>query len=134
MGVKCTKSAMLNFAVPGVVGNSDPPVPLPPPGVLKSGSPRTGGGSSVGSPEIEPRRRGDDGRSIDVEDAILPSPLPLALDEVVESWNSTRAAHSPAGLRPCDERAGLGELASSRSKSAASSLPPPTPGGCDDDS
>ena len=123
---------MLNFAVPGVVGgNSDPPVPRRPPGVLKSGSPRTGGGSRVGSPEIEPPRRGDGGgwRSIDAEEV---PPLPLAFDDVSESWNSTRAVASIPGLRACETRAGLGELASSRSISAASSLPPTAPGGFDD--
>ena len=132
VGVKCIKSAMLNFAVPGVVGGKSE-VPTPPPGVLKNGSSRTGGGSSVGSPEIEPGRRGDGGgRSIDTEeDAILPPPLLLAFGDVIESEYSTRAAGSGPRLRPCDARTGLGELASSRSKPAASSLPPPAPGGCD---
>ena len=135
VGVKCTKSAMLNFAVPGVAGGNSDARAATPPGVPKNGSPRTGGGSRVGSPGIEPRRKGDagDGRSIDTEaDARVPPPLPLDLDDVIGSWNSTRAVTSPPGLRACEARAGLGELASSKSMSAASSLPPPAPGGFDD--
>ena len=103
--------------------------------MLKSGSPRTGGGSRVGSPEIEPPRRGDGGgwRSIDAEeDVLVPPPLPLAFEDMTKSWNSTRAVGSPPGLRACETRAGLGELASIRSMSAASSLPPAAPGGFDD--
>ena len=97
VGVKCMNSAKLNLDVPGVMGKSNPPGPEPP-GVLRSGSLRTGGGSSV-SPEIELWRSGE-GRSIDTEeDAMLP-PLPLVFDDVLESWNSTRAAAgSPTGLR-----------------------------------
>jgi hypothetical protein len=120
-------------------GKSDSPRPMLMllPGVPKSGSPRTGGGSSVFSPaiEIEPWRGESDGgggRSID-EDGWVAVPLPpLVFDDATTSWNSTRAAGSPPGLRPCGTRAGLGELARSRSRSAASSLPP-APVGCEDD-